>query len=227
MKSSIKRFLGVALAACLAAPAAYAAESGTYFTLGTGYGNAREANLGTSSMLEADEIGKSAVFTGAWGTGLSPSLRGELELAYHPDYAIDERLSAAGTAIAVDGEIDATSLMANLYYDFPMHGFTPFVGLGAGASRNQIHDIRNTALDGPYAGLAVIGKGDRTTSFAWQAILGSEIAINGNLSLDVSYHYVDLGDLRTAANSAGGVTEPASEGDLRIHDIRLGLRYRF
>ena len=55
--------------------------------------------------------------------------------------------------------------------------------------------------------------GDRTTEFAWQAILGSEVAINDNLSLNLAYHYADLGKLTTAANSAGGVATPPVQAD--------------
>ena len=214
--------------ALFTAPQVFAAPTGTYITLGTGFGDAREANISVpGSPYQSDELGKSPVFTGALGYRFSPNIRAELALAYHPDYAVDEKLSAMGTLIEVDAEISALSAMANVIYDFPMQGFTPFVGFGLGISKNKIFDIRNTAMNGPNAGLAVIGRGDSTTKLAWQLILGTEVPLQGNLSLNLAYHYADLGKVRTASNSYAGVTTPASEGDLRIHDFRVGLRYAF
>ena len=229
MNIAHKRCLStLALLTLFSASPAFAAGTGTYVTLGTGLGDAREANISVpGNAYESDELGKSPVFTGALGYRSSPNIRVELELAYHPDYAVDENLSVMGTLVKVDAEISALSAMANVLYDFPMKGFTPFVGFGLGVSKNKIFDIRNTAMNGPNAGLAVIGLGDTTTKLAWQLILGTEVPLQANLSLNLAYHYADLGKVRTAANSYAGMTTPASEGDLRIHDFRIGLRYAF
>lgn len=217
-----------ALLALLFASHAQSADGGSYLTLGTGFGNAREADIRVpGAVFESDELGDSPVFTGAFGWRFSENLRAELELAYHPDYAVEEHLSAMGTEIEVDAEISALSAMVNGYYDFPMGNFTPYVGVGIGASRNRIFDIRNTALNGPSAGLSVIGEGDTTTGTAYQVILGVDVPVNDNLSFNVAFHYVDLGKVKTASNTFGGTTTPPGEGELLIHDLRFGLRYTF
>lgn len=222
-------FLGaLTLSALFAAPQAFSAEVGSYVSLGTGYGDAKEANIKVPGPgLESDEVGNSPVFTGAFGYQYSPNLRAELEVAYHPDYAVEEEFSVMGTSVEVDAEISALSAMVNVFYDFPMESFTPFIGAGAGVSKNEIFDITNTALNGPSAGFAVIGEGDSHTGFAWQLMAGVHVPLRENLSLKLAYHYADLGKVMTAANSAGGLTVPPSEGELLIHDLRVGLRYSF
>ena len=217
-----------ALLALLAAPQAFAADGGTYLTLGTGFGNAREADISVpGTVFESDELGDSPVFSGAFGWRWSENFRAELEVAYHPDYAVEEHLSAMGTEIEVDAEISALSAMINGYYDFPMGNVTPYVGVGIGASKNRLFDIRNTATTGPSAGLSVIGDGDTATGTAYQLILGVDVPVNDNLSFNVAFHYVDLGKVKSAPNTFGGVTTPGGEGELLIHDLRFGLRYTF
>jgi opacity protein-like surface antigen len=221
-------FLGICFVIAGTFTQANAADKGFYLTLGTGFGVGEEANLSAgSSTLEADEIGTSAVFSGAFGFRFSKNIRTELELVYHPDFAVDEEFRTSGIEVETKAEISSLGVFANVYYDIPLGSVTPFVGAGIGFSRNELDDIRNTAMTGPFAGQSVISNGDTETSFAWQLIVGCSIPIRDSLALDLSYHYIDLGDLKTGYNSYGGVSVPPQTGDLQSHDFRIAVTYKF
>jgi opacity protein-like surface antigen len=221
-------FLGTCFVIAISLTQANAADKGFYLTLGTGFGIGEEANLsGGSSTLEADEIGTSAVFSGAGGYRFSKNIRTELELVYHPDFAVDEDFLTSGIQVETKAEISSLGVFANVYYDIPLGRVTPFVGAGIGFSRNELGDIRNTAMTGPYAGQSVLSNGDTETSFAWQLIVGCSIPLRESLALDFSYHYMDLGDLKTGYNSYGGISVPPQTGDLQSHDFRIAVTYQF
>ncbi len=206
----------------------YSTSKGFYLTLGTGFGVGEEANISAgSSTLEADEIGTSSVFSGAFGFRFSKNIRTELELVYHPDFAVDEKFLTSGIEVETKAEISSLASFANVYYDIPLGRVTPFVGAGIGFSRNELFDISNTAMTGPFTGQSIISNGDNKTSFAWQLIVGCSIPIRDSLALDLSYHYMDLGDLTTGHNSYGGISVPPQTGDLQSHCFRIAVTYKF
>jgi opacity protein-like surface antigen len=66
---------------------------------------------------------------------------------------------------------------------------------------------------------------------ARQAGLGLGIDVLPNLVLDVGYRYLDAGDIKTKAGTvtdsvAGRLPVGEAKGDLRSHEMQMGLRYK-
>ncbi len=124
---------------------------------------------------------------------------------------------------------DEWLFLVNGYYDFnPIHGITPYVGAGIGASYNTISDFVDTntiAGGGGYA--AAAGK----WNLAWALHAGASMQVNQNLTLDVGYSFVSLGDAQTGTlmNFDGTCTTcaPMKFKNIYSHDIKIGLRYAF
>ena len=55
---------------------------------------------------------------------------------------------------------------------------------------------------------------------------GVEYPINENLSLDLGYRYLNLGDAQTGyVTDARGVSTRMDYKDITAHEVRVGLRY--
>lgn len=94
------------------------------------------------------------------------------------------------------GDFERTSLHLNVLYDLPFshHALRPFVGAGIGATRVSME----------WGSL--YGSGD---DLAWsgQLIAGAAVAVTPRLSLDVTYRYVRLVDVKTYGNPAGAAAQ--------------------
>jgi opacity protein-like surface antigen len=120
-------------------------------------------------------------------------------------------------------------LLANAYVDLgTWYGFTPYVGAGIGSSRNTIHDLVD--INVPQAGGGT-GATDSKWNFAWALYAGFGYQISPNLTLDLAYRYVNLGDGQTQDivnfDGTNAVYNPMVFKDITSHDIMLGLRYSF
>ncbi|WP_332643150.1 outer membrane protein, partial [Escherichia sp. Lx600-2] len=63
------------------------------------------------------------------------------------------------------------------------------------------------------------------SNFAWSLGLGSQYAINDNLSLDLSYRFLDAGKSEVSSYTDGA--KDKSKVKVRSNDIMLGVVYRF
>jgi opacity protein-like surface antigen len=120
-------------------------------------------------------------------------------------------------------DVTAWSALANVYADLGTYGgFTPYVGAGVGASylvtSNYKMDPAGTTPDD-----------EGSWNFAWALMAGTSYSITDQLSLDVGYRYLNLGDARTGAISDGNVANPQTTrvkiDDIDAHEVRVGLRY--
>jgi opacity protein-like surface antigen len=143
----------------------------------------------------------------------------------------DDGLGLPGSA----GTNDYTSakseilLLANAYVDLgTWYGFTPYLGAGIGTSRNTIHGLVDVNV--PQNGLAYAGS-DSKWNFAWALYAGFGYQISPNLTLDVAYRYINLGDGQTkdiiASDGTNAIYNPMYFKDITSHDIMVGLRYSF
>jgi opacity protein-like surface antigen len=124
--------------------------------------------------------------------------------------------------------------LANGYYDFtPWKNITPYVGAGIGMSYNTISDFVDNNVIGGAQGWAPTGS---KWSFAWALHAGASMKVTDNLSLDLGYSFVSLGDAQTGAfqnsDPAFGCTVgvdcvPMTFKSLYSHDFKLGLRWAF
>ena len=134
------------------------------------------------------------------------------------------------------GEIKASSLMANVIYDFmPDSTFRPFVGVGAGTA--WVHNKVYGQLSGVPAGAAAFQNtsfDDTDQAFAYQGLLGVAWEMSPNWSLDLTGRYLATKDLKwgsltqNVGPAGGSVTDVGTfEGKYEDASVTLGLRYTF
>lgn len=128
-----------------------------------------------------------------------------------------------------DGKNDITlnTFMINTYYDFKNQtNFTPYVSVGLGlASIKHKAQYIYTETNSGGSEYDEFSKSKTNSNFAWSLGLGSQYAINDNLSLDLSYRFLDAGKSEVSYNDDGNTIK--SKVKVRSNDIMLGVLYRF
>lgn len=120
-------------------------------------------------------------------------------------------------------------VLANAYVDLgDFHGISPYLGAGAGMSRNTIHHFRD--INVPNLGVAYGGTASKW-NFAWALHAGLTIKATDNLDVDLGYSFVNLGDARSGDlvtyTGVNNVNNPMHFRKLTSHDFKLGVRYNF
>jgi opacity protein-like surface antigen len=121
--------------------------------------------------------------------------------------------------------------MANAYADLGTWWcITPFVGVGVGTARVTIANFTDTGANTlPFSttSFASAPAGSRW-NFAWAAHAGLAYKVNPNLTLELAYSYLDLGDGQTGVLSAfdGTTTNNVFKfKHITSHDLKLGVRW--
>lgn len=128
-----------------------------------------------------------------------------------------------------EGKKSEWLVMANAYADLgDFHGIVPYVGAGIGASRNTIHHYRD--INTPTNGVAYAGTSPQW-QLAWALHAGVGIKATENMTIDLGYSYMNLGDARTGDvvpfTGPNTVNNPTTFRKLTSHDFKLGVRYAF
>ena len=111
---------------------------------------------------------------------------------------------------------------------------TPFVGAGVGMSRNTISGFRDDGIlnNGGQAMSSTFGATASKWNFAWALHAGVAYNVTRNVSLELAYSYMNLGDGVTGpTNSFDGVTVVNASGftfkNITSNDVKLGVRWQF
>ena len=141
------------------------------------------------------------------GRNIGEHWRVEVELSDRPaEYASSYPYFFHGDIIeeAFSGELNATSLMGNVIYDFaPGQRIRPFVGVGVGEASFEVRRDFYTDPD--------------ESAFAWQALAGASWRLTEAASLDFTYRYF-----------ASEIETPMLDGmSYRNQGLSVGLRYAF
>lgn len=206
MISRTKTALFAAAMATLAAHA-HAQDAGFYVGAGLGLTDTPSTSV-TDTASRTVKFDNGTMGALALGYGFANNWRAEAELSRR---AAD--LDSVG-GIAASGELLATSLMANVVYDFDINApISPYLGLGAGLSRVKFDNAS------PFGASSI---DDSDTVLAGQAIAGLSYALKDNLDLFADYRYfiTDDVDMRTAAGNAASF-------DVDTHAVMVGLRFSF
>lgn len=175
---------------------------------------------------------------------LTGEYRGKSSFSAHDRYSLVDPPTYTGDPTDPDtgyGTNDYTGrksewlFLANGYYDFSSwHGITPYVGAGVGASYNTIYGFHDDNI--LTGGQGNAGTGHKL-SFAWALHAGAGIQLTNNVTLDVGYSFVSLGDAQTglfenvspslACGGTGGTCYPMTFKGLYSHDFKLGVRWAF
>jgi opacity protein-like surface antigen len=117
------------------------------------------------------------------GQLVTPGLRVEVEVAYRHNQ-VDGDWSSATPATStgvIDYDHTSTAVMANVWYDFDVGGFRPYVGGGIGWADVEVDGAYITSPD------PVIDASD--DGFAWQLGGGINFPVSPNVQLGFGYRY--------------------------------------
>ena len=209
-----------------------AAAPAALYGCGTGGDGARFRSAGDFGTVQAVEVGLGY----AVGT-----VRFEVLVEYRPDFAFKGRANflAPERRQEVRAELSSVSGMLAGFVDLAGLGitgpgpFAPFVGAGVGVAHTR---IGKTVMTFP-ATTTIVPAGSRT-GLAWMATAGFAVALDKRVSLELSWRYTDLGEVRTGRGAGRVVWRDGSRGPLPLdlaptkarlagHGIRLSLRYAF
>lgn len=149
---------------------------------------------------------------GAIGYASQTGWRIELEGGYRENELDDIELSGIGPTVNTDLDGDAKVLtgMLNAYFDFDpsLYGLgnwfvVPFAGVGVGAVQVKFSDGT--------------GSDEKDLAFAYQVIGGLSLPVGDNITLSVSYAYLDSSEL----------DYDGFELDYTAHSVMGGLRFTF
>ena len=202
------------------------AKGGVSKTLDTGTMNYDNGDVFT---LNDDDLGTGSAFGISAGKYITDNFRLELEAIKRTGYEMDTTDSDNNL---MEANITSKSIFINGFYDFQPFSLgntpiTPYLGGGVGISKNKMgatHENR--------PGNTVDGK--TISQFAYKVAAGTLVDLTENVSLDINYQYVNLGNLRSGVGvyNQNGIFQanlPAgiNGGEIKTQELMVGLQYKF
>lgn len=197
--------------------------------------------VGGLSLGARGDFGNSALYELGLGLELTPYLRVEAAGDYRPGLAFDGNANFrnAGNDQPVKGDVTQSSAMGFLYFEpFTALGMDwrlkPFIGGGAGVSRNEIGGMMYKFPELPQPAYSAMPGGTQY-DFAWAATAGVSFDVTEHLSLEIAYRYSDLGDIETDSKTlyikrpTWDLTIPIAptRAELVTQSINVSARFRF
>ena len=196
--------------------------------------NASFAAPAVVQFLDPGNFDAAPIFGVGIGWRHSDHIRFDLTAEYRgkAHFAALDRYDSAGDG-TFEGANDYTAkkseitFLANGYWDFsPIHGITPYVGAGIGASYNIISDFRD--INTPQLGVAY-GATAGKLNLAWALHAGLSMQVTERLTLDLGYSYLNLGDAQsgdiTTFTGVNSVVNPMIFKGITSHDLKFGVRW--
>ena len=207
-----------------------AGDDGTYYfkgEIGYGFPNDPGQVTGAGTILENesnDDIMKYGI-----GFGINPEgpVRVDFSFSYSPNM---ESTSDGPNNTTVENNVDNYLYMINAYYDFDEmgQGFVPYISGGIGFSRMVLEDIRVKNASGT---INVREGGKTKNNRGWALGLGTAVQMEGDVSLDIGYRYVEMGKTKGDGKFSGSPAVATNSGtnfdNLFAHELYLGLRVGF
>lgn len=131
------------------------------------------------------------------------------------------------------GNLSSMVALFNAYVDLgTWNCLTPYIGAGIGYASNRIsgltdQGVLNGALYGPTLATASTGT---KSGVAWALMAGVGYEVNKNLTLEVGYRYLNLGDAQSGRIQNTYLPEsygPLKAKEIDSHDIKIGMRWNF
>jgi opacity protein-like surface antigen len=180
----------------------------------------RTTTVGTGSPFKLETEASwdsSGTFLAAVGYAPTAALRLELELARRSN-DLDQLTVPGGFATQAQGDVAATSVMANALYVFASDKpVRAYIGAGLGAARIsfEISDTLSSASADDWA-------------FAAQGIVGVSWAFAAEWEVFGQYQYFWVPSADVSATTARGTSSNRYElDDYQSQTVSLGIRYRF
>jgi OOP family OmpA-OmpF porin len=181
------------------------------------------SSIGNSFMLG---VGAGYRFTPAFRTDITLDYITRLKISGHNSSVTSLTNSAKVSSLVgmFNGYLDINGLMPNNM----LGPFQPYLTGGVGVASN---DLGNTAYGFPGLGSGVVSQSGSThTDFAWGAGAGIGYALTQNLTLDLGYKYMDLGQMRSGSTGTVLGTAFATtpiKANLQVHTVMIGFRFAF
>lgn len=135
------------------------------------------------------------------------------------------------------GNLSSMVALFNAYVDLgTWNCLTPYLGAGIGVAQNRITGVTDQGVlfvnepVGPVVSTLGTGGSGTKTGLAWALMAGVGYEVNKNLTLEVGYRYLNLGDAQSGRLTnafTGQVQGPLKAKDIESHDFRLGMRWNF
>jgi len=208
-----------------------------FFSIKLGSSNSK--NAGTSSLITQvnksgtttnNDLGRSNVLGISVGKYFSERFRGEIGISqrkgfkYHTTApGLPENYYKADVesfAVLLNGYVDAQPMT------FLQNSVTTYVGAGIGISRNKMNPL-SIHSEEVLLGTA---SSNTETEFAFKFALGALINLSDNVSVDLNYQYVDLGDIKSGTNlswDARDLVAPYSGPEINSNEFNVGLQIAF
>ena len=205
----------------------FTAKGGVSKTSSTGTINYTDFQA-TAGSLQSEDLGTGSAFGFSVGKYLNDNFRLELEATKRTGYDLDARLTTNST-FSSNAKIQTEALFVNGFYDFQPFTIsntpiTPYVGGGIGISRNKMGITTQLTNGVPVSFI----EGHTTSEFAYKLSAGTLFSLTEQLSLDVNYQYVNLGEFESSTAITGGnLQRPISGGEIKSQELMVGLQYTF
>ncbi len=202
-------------------------------------GSSNSSDTGISTLINQvnsagtttnNDLGRSNVLGISVGKYLSERFRGEIGISQRKGFkyhtiapGLPENYYKADVesfAVFLNGYVDAQPMT------FLQNSVTTYVGAGIGISRNKMNPL-SIHSEGVLLGTA---SSNTETEFAFKFAVGTLIKLSDNVSVDLNYQYVDLGDIKSGTNlswDARDLVAPYSGPEITSNEFNVGLQIIF
>jgi opacity protein-like surface antigen len=221
----------------LASSLALADIGDTFFSIKLGSSNSKNAGITTAinqfnsyGEMTNNDLGSSNVLGIGVGKYFSDAFRGEIGISQRKGFKY--HTTAPGMPENYyTADVESFAVFLNGYVDAqPMtllqNSITTYVGAGIGISRNKMNPL-SIHSDGVLLGTA---SSNTETELALKFALGVLINLSDNVSVDLNYQYVDLGDIESGKNlswDARDMVAPYSGPKITSNEFNVGLQIAF
>jgi opacity protein-like surface antigen len=136
------------------------------------------------------------------------------------------------TANNYDAKKEEWLALVNGYIDVgSWHGISPYIGAGVGAANIEISGFTDSGIGSEGFPAIAYGADHDEWNFAWALYAGLGFEVTPQMTVDIGYRYLDMGDAESgnlvAYDGTDAVDTPMEFKDITSHDVRLGVRYQF
>lgn len=209
------------------------AKGGVSKSMDTGKTNYTESD-GDFWDFKNEDLGTGRAFGFSVGKYITNGVRLELEAIKRTGYEYDAAF-IADPASTDNAKMQTEALLINGFYDFQPFtisntAITPYLGGGVGVSRNKMGTtVEHT--NGIPTGFTV--DSNTISQFAYKLSAGILVSLTEQLSLDVNYQYVNLGDFKGSGEVYQNGVRQADDlralngGEIETQELMVGLQYTF
>ena len=191
-----------------------------------------QIGTGTADTTTDKDLGKSDIMEIGIGSYFSETFSGEISLAQRNGFKY-ATTGVTDSNLRYKADVESLAVLINGYFNAqPLSiiqtSVTPYLGVGVGFSRNKMGAVDITQInDGVSLGNAA---SNTETEFAYKLALGALINLSDNVSVDLNYQYVDLGNIKSGTNlswDSRDLNAPFSGPEITSSELNIGLQIIF